>query len=303
MRHAIWALRRLRGRPCRPQVVAAVDPYALDTFSLPMEGIYAGFMAHYHVGFDRQEHLRGPLERLLLGEASWDTVSFRIASALAEGRELVLALGGGVPTTGRVYYAAREFLTRLYKERPARASSAEVAARHCGDREFSDFLGSEEVLGALRKSARRMEESWVIAKLTSAGGASAALGRVDQGELPDEARSALLSCAKALGYDEAEAKARLDSFAEEFAHETPYRENLFRFIVSRVVARGTPILLLPLRHDAPPPQRLIFGAPCALVGARRARGGPLVRVRHPGGREEELAVPDFARGFVRSRFP
>jgi len=31
VRHATLALRAARGRPCRPRLVVAIDPFALDT--------------------------------------------------------------------------------------------------------------------------------------------------------------------------------------------------------------------------------------------------------------------------------
>jgi hypothetical protein len=303
MRHALWGLRRLRGRPCRPRIVAAVDPFALDAFSIPMEGLYAGFMAGYHVGFDRLANLRGAISRLLLGDASWESVSFRIASRLAAGGEVSLALAGGVPTTGRVYYAAREFLTRLHRHRPEGTRASELAARLSSDSGFEEFFKSDSVLGALRKSSRRLGESWVIGEMTSRSGSGHALDRVDQGDLPPEAKAALARCAGALGYGEAQASALIEDFSSEFSRQTPYRENLFRFIAARVVAKGIPIVLAPLRHDRPLPKPLRFGEPCALVGAHRARGGPLVRVLGADGAEKEMPVRDFAREFVRSRFP
>jgi hypothetical protein len=139
--------------------------------------------------------------------------------------------------------------------------------------------------------------------MTSRSGSGHALDRVDQGDLPPEAKAALARCAGALGYGEAQASALIEDFSSEFSRQTPYRENLFRFIAARVVAKGIPIVLAPLRHDRPLPKPLRFGEPCALVGAHRARGGPLVRVLGADGAEKEMPVRDFAREFVRSRFP
>ena len=42
VRHATLALRAVRGRPCRPRMVAATDAFALDSISIWEEGIYAG---------------------------------------------------------------------------------------------------------------------------------------------------------------------------------------------------------------------------------------------------------------------
>ena len=44
-RRSMLDLRKVRGRPCRPRMVVAVDPFALDTLSLLEEGFYAGYGA------------------------------------------------------------------------------------------------------------------------------------------------------------------------------------------------------------------------------------------------------------------
>ncbi|PIR15527.1 MAG: hypothetical protein COV48_13830, partial [Elusimicrobia bacterium CG11_big_fil_rev_8_21_14_0_20_64_6] len=59
VRHAFLSLREIRARPCRPRLVVAVDPFALDTTNILEEGLYAGYMGSYHLGLDRLALGRG----------------------------------------------------------------------------------------------------------------------------------------------------------------------------------------------------------------------------------------------------
>lgn len=74
-------------------------------------------------------------------------------------------------------------------------------------------------------------------------------------------------------------------FAKEFAREVPYRRRFFRFLVKRVVSRGTAIILIPLWHKESDAS-LHFSPPQILESAMSSKRLNL-----------------FARNFVRDGFP
>jgi hypothetical protein len=254
MRHGMLALRRLRGRPCRPRLVNAIDPFALDAQPLYREAVCAGFMGTYHLGFDRIWRLRSPLSRSLLCGRSWQGEFFRLAACLRSGGEAVLMLGGGTPTTSRVHTCSREALRHARGRRPGQALRALPSSVS-----FDRFLRSGRVGARLRRSAWRMMEAWLIACLTEDG----ALEESDRGVVGPRAREAFLACAKAFGLPEPAAAEALAGFIEEFGREVPYRERLFRVLQSRVAAEGRPLLLIPLVHQLEP-LRLQVGTPALL---------------------------------------
>jgi hypothetical protein len=272
-RHALRALRRLRGPWSRPSLVLGVDCFALDTLGIASEETYASFMGHYHAGLDRQAHLRGLLGSRLMSKTAWTSGAWRIAGTLLSGGELAVALAGGVPVTSRILYAARECLRRLCRERPAGVSPREALAKLGADEGFRGFLDSGLAQGGLRKSAWRLMELWMTALLT----VPQAYERAGRGEMAEPARAAFCACAAALGYAPEAVRARLSELEDEFARATPYRERFFRLLASRVLAKGRPLFLLPLRHRTDP-LRLEFLEPL-------------------------LLTPEPPRDFVRRNFP
>lgn len=301
VRHALLALFRLRPEG-RPRFMVAVDPYALDTQPSLQEGLYAGFMGHYHLGLDRQAHLRAGLERVLLGHASWTSAGTRLCSLLGSGGELGMVLAGGVPATARVLYAAREFLWALRRERPGAPPSAALLRLSEHDEDFSDFSRSPSVSGTLRRSAWRMMEAWVMQALTGTSGQDPPMAQTERGVLGSLPRKALESCAEALGFPRPEALARVAAFEEEFARETPYRERLFRLLAGRVAASGTGLLLLPLRHGRAQDPAPRFGEPWLLGPGGRGEGLLLSRRIAGAWDERERGAADISREFVRSNF-
>ena len=294
-RHAMKGLLRLRPAG-RPRVVNAVDGFALDMLRPYERGFYSGFMDSCHMGIDRLAGLRTPLGRVLLGSASWKSASSRISGVLRSGQELVMVLGGGVPSTGRIMYCAREFLHRLREERPGpKAAPGQVLERLERLSEgFARFKDAGEVGKTLQRSAWRLLEAWVLSILARRG----AIPEAELGALSAEALTALALCARALGWSDEEAGRVLGTFAEEFASETSPRERFFRFLGRRAAARGAPVLLLPLTHGHEGGPRIRFGAPVLVTGAS-ASGLTVVEA---GGQARHIPYRDFSRSFVRSRF-
>ena len=249
-RHALLALRAVRGRPCRPRLVAAVDPFALDTVGLAAEGAYAGVIGLYHLGLDRLSFSRGRLSALLLGEAAWPRLAWRLARRLRAGGEAAMALSGGTPATARVLYTAREWVWSRRRASPLRGRPAEVLERLRRDPDFRRFESQGRLGPALKRSAWRLLEAWLM---SAAAGRpwdpeSAAAPAAETGILAEAELSVARRGQRALGLDDDP-----ESLASRFSRETPPRGRLFRFLAARVLARGRPLLFLPVVHSVSPP--------------------------------------------------
>lgn len=248
-RHAQLALYHLRGAPCRPRLVAAVDPFALDTLSMPAEGVYAGFVGTYHVGLDRMAIGRGLLTGLLLRRSSWSVMINRLLRLLRSGNEAALVLAGGVPATTRVLYALREWVGRARKRAGSTVSPAQVLERLRKHEAFRRFETEGPQGAGLARNAWRMAEGWAMAALSGyfqeeiSHAPSSESGRLENG-----ARRTLLACLEALGVSEDKREAALQELATELSRETPYRERLFKLLASEVLGAGRPLLILPIAH-------------------------------------------------------
>lgn len=303
-RHALWALGAMRAKAPRPRLIVAVDPFALDGFGLFVEGAYAGFMGSLHLGFDRLASHRGPLSRALVGSTAWSRIAHRLLRRLNERGEVGIPLGGGVPTTSRALYSAKEFVWEL-RRRPRSLPPAEVLRRlAAADSGFAAFSESPFVSPGLKRSAWRMLEAWMLAVTAGAwgGDSDASSGEgpsVDRAALTPAARSAALACARAMGLSEKDGAAAAAELDRELARETPYRPRLFRVLARRVAGGGTPLVLLPLAHGKPPEVRIDWGEPAAFVDARAEE----VTVLRPDGRRETLPIGRFARAFVDANLP
>lgn len=285
VRHSTLALREARGRPCRPRLVVAIDPFALDTASLPEEGLYAGYMGRYHLGIDRLAFGRGHLGPLMSPQARWDRMPLRLFRSLAAGGEVGLVLSGGVPATGRVLYGAREWARRVRGASPLRAEPARVLA---GLRADAGFVRFEKEAGAaipLPRGPWRLLEGWLMAAAAGlAAGATAesvARAQLELLSVPEPARPALL------------AELRSDE-----ARETPARRRLFRLLAGRV-ARRRPLLLIPVVHRTDPlgvTEREAWGV--TWTGRGRVR---VVRAGSPGS-AEEMTAEELAERFTQEHF-
>jgi len=250
VRHAAWALRAVRGRPCRPRFLVAVDPYALDTVGLPAEGLYAGVMGLYHLGLDRLAGTRGGLSSLIVGETAWPRLAWRLDRRLREGGEVAMALSGGAPATARMLYTAREWIAAQRPASPLRGRPAEVLRRLREDAGFRRFEAEGPLGPGLRRNAWRMLEGWIMSAaaghpwdVSAAGPSSAETGR-----LAPEAREVFAAGLAALGLAPDRRAAAWAVLEEEWARETPWRRRFFRHLAGRILARGRPVLFVPVVH-------------------------------------------------------
>lgn len=285
VRHAALVLREVRGRPCRPRLVVAVDPFALDTISVLEEGLYAGFMGSYHLGLDRLALGRGHPGPLMSPQTRWDRMPLRLFRSLAEGREIGMVLSGGVPATGRVLYGVREWSRRARAASPLHADPARALAFLRADASFARFEKAADALFPLPRGPWRLLEAWLMT----------AAADLLPGETAEAVARAELSCLKV---PDASRAALLAELASDMTRETPSRRRLFRLLVGRV-ARRRPLVLIPVVHRTEPlgvAEREAWGVTWA--GTGRAR---VVRAGRPD-QAEEMTAEELAERFTQEHF-
>lgn len=297
VRYASQALRLLRAAPCRPRVVAAVDPFALDTCTLPEEGLYAGFMSRYHLGLDRLSLTRGGATRRLLRRAAWDRMPRRLLRLLSGGGEAAMVLAGGVPSTTRVLYAAREWTARQRRQSPLRGRPGEVLARLRRDPGFARFEAEGPHGPSLRRSAWRLAEEWAMAALAGGFGV-AGQASAETGTLSADAERVLRAVLSALEIADSGAQAAIVDLKEELARETPYRRRFFRALAARV-ARERPVVLLPVVHRLSP---LGVGAADAWAWTSFSNGRLRATCARGGAEAFEGSPEEFATLFVKGNY-
>jgi hypothetical protein len=235
VRHATLALRAARGRPCRPRLVVAVDPFALDTTSLVEEALYAGYMGALHLGLDRLALGRGHPGPRLSPQTAWHAMPWRMLRLLGGGGEAGIVLSGGVPETGRVLYGAREWVREARARGRRGVTVSEAAARLALEPGFLRFAAESGV--PLPRGVWRRLEGWLM-------GAAAGLAA----DSPAEVAERVL---EVLGVPQ-EARAALRADLElDLTRETPRRLRLFRALAGRV-ARRRPLVILPVVHGVEP---------------------------------------------------
>jgi hypothetical protein len=248
-RHALLALRAVRGRACRPRAVVAIDPFALDTLPVWQEGAYAGFMGTYHLGIDRMAVGRQPVTRACLPRTAWDRMAHRLLRLLADGGEASMVLAGGVPSTTRTLYAAREWVAEarrksLLRERPREALR--------GLRQvpmFEAFESTGPHGERLRGSAWRLAEAYVMSTLAGVfvDCAEGGLSCAELGRLHGPGRKAMNEFLSAFGVEAPAIPKLLAQLDEELARETPFRRRFFKILAARV-ARSRPVVIIPVTH-------------------------------------------------------
>ncbi|HXT00049.1 MAG TPA: hypothetical protein VN915_05205 [Elusimicrobiota bacterium] len=241
VRHATLALREARGRPCRPRLVVAIDPFALDTTSIAEEGLYAGYMGTFHLGIDRLALGRGHPGPSLTPLAAWAAMPMRLLRCLSEGGEIGLVPAGGVPSTSRVLYGVRDWSRAARERSPLRARPADVEKALRADPAFARFersAASAVPAAAAEGRPWRLIDAWLM--MAAAG------------LLSDEtAEAAALSVLACLAVPPAERPGLLAELARDLSRETPRRLRLFRLLAGRV-ARRRPLVMIPIAHGVDP---------------------------------------------------
>lgn len=285
VRHATRALRVVRGRPCRPRLVAATDPFALDATSIFGEGFYAGYVGTYHVGIDRLALGRGRPGTALTPQASWTAMPRRLFGLLAAGGEVGMVLSGGIPSTGRVLYGVREWARRVRHAGPHAHDAAAVEARLRADPSFQRFrrIAGEQL--HLPKATWRVFDAWLMA----------ACAGLLPGEGAEQAASAALAALEVAPEDR---PALLADLRRDLGRETPTRRRLFRLLAGRV-ARRRPLVMVPVVHRVSPP-----GVELREAWSWEAAGPGRVTARRADAPDAPVATTpdDFADRFVQENF-
>lgn len=285
VRHATLALREARGRPCRPRLVVAIDPFALDSASIAEEGLYAGFMGTYHIGVDRLALGRGHPGPALTPLAAWAAMPLRLLRALAEGGEIGLLPAGGVPSTSRVLYGVREWARAARARSPRRGEPASVERALRADPSFGRFLRSAEVAAPREGRTWRLLDAWLM---------MAAAGLLPD-ETPQAAAAAALAC---LAVPAAERPGLLADLDRALSRETPRRLRLFRLLAGRV-ARRRPLVIIPVVHSTDP-----LGVATGEAWSWEWTGPGRVTARRAGdpGTAVETTPEAFAERFITENF-
>ncbi|MDX6768859.1 MAG: hypothetical protein SF051_04955 [Elusimicrobiota bacterium] len=280
VRHATLALRAVRGRPCRPRLVVAVDPFALDTTSLLEEGVYAGYMGTLHLGLDRLALGRGHLGPSLTPRTAWHAMPWRMLKLLGDGGEAGIVLSGGVPETGRVLYGAREWVREARAAARGLVTPAEAGERLEREPGFRAFVDGAGV--PLPEGPWRRLEGWLMAAAVglAPGGARETAARVlELLRVPASARPALLT---GLEFD--------------LSRETPRRLRLFRALAGRVTRRR-PLIIIPIVHSVSP-----LGVEVREAWSWESAGRGRVKAGSAGEASREDAVDAHARRLVEGNF-
>ncbi len=286
VRHGTLVLREVRGRPCRPRLVVAVDPFALDMISVAEEGLYAGYMGSFHLGLDRLALGRGHPGPWMNSCTRWDRMPLRLFRSLAEGREIGMVLSGGVPATSRVLYGVREWTRRARAAGPYRADPAGALRRLRAEESFRRFESVVADSIPLPRGPWRLLEAWLM---------TAAAGLLP-GETAEGAGAAALSALDAAP----ELRGRLQAeLISDLTRETPSRRRLFRLLVGRV-ARRRPLILIPVVHRASLPlnvlEREAWGV--TWLGSGRVR---VVRAGTPEA-HADMSAEELAERFTLENF-
>jgi hypothetical protein len=285
VRRATLVLRELRGRPCRPRLVVAIDPFALDTTSIAEEGFYAGFMGSFHLGIDRLVLGRGRPGTALTPEAAWAAMPRRLLRVLSRGGEVGLVLSGGVPSTGRVLYGVREWARSVRAFSPLRDRPADAERALRAEPSFARFTSGPASSALPPAWAWRLLDVWLM---------TAAAGLLP-GESVQAAAAAALSC---LEVPEAQRPGLLADLARDLERETPRRRRLFRLLAGRV-ARRRPLLMIPVVHGTSP-----LGVSTLEAWSWEWAGPGRVVARRAGapGDAVETTPEAFAERFVEENF-
>ena len=297
MRHSLLAMRELGGASCRPRLVVAVDPFALDTASMPLEGIYAGVMGNYHIGIDRMALERGTASRALVRSAAWHRMAYRLFGILRRGGAVGMVLSGGVPQTTRVLYAAKEWLASQRAQSALKSRPSEVLKSLRGKPGFALY---GKYAGDARGAWRALEAYLACALTGIMEDGGQEHSAADTGRLNEEAKAGAKDCLEALGFGAKQVQLALELLAEELARETPYRARFFRLLAGRVLKSGTPLVIVPVAHRIEGGLGVEIKPAWAWLGMQEG----VVRAREAGakGPDWQGSPEAFAVRFVRENF-
>jgi len=251
------------GRIYKPhaQCFLAIDPFALDTVSIPVGAFYAAWMHSVYFAWDRQPSTQSWLQRRwLLRDSGYQHMAWRLLRRLRAHIPIVMAFSGGLPPNARLLYTAREFIQQLkvtrwpYPKRTAEKKLMEIVM--------------QPVRGVLPAK---------------------------EGTLPEETASRVRQLLAELGVSEADINPVFDRFKEEWKLAVPRRDRLLKILLNRLACKGKPLLLVAISHrDRPPHAHIaepwaLYNDPAGIVQCAR---GSIERTA-------PVDPADFARQFSK----
>jgi hypothetical protein len=200
--------------PSHPQCLLAIDPFALDTVSVPTGAFYAAWVHRMYMAWDRQPSTQSWIQKhLLLRNTAYDRIAWRLLRTLKADVPVLMVLSGGLPYNARLLYAAREFVQRLPIARWA--------------------LSKREAQVELMKILMTPEgDTWPA----------------DAGEIPSGKQNQISEAMVRWGLSQGKAAFSLRELMEEFKPAVPHRARLFHVLEERLVKKGKPLLVIRLDH-------------------------------------------------------
>lgn len=245
-----------------PQCVLAVDPYAVDSVSLPIGAIYAAWMSQVYFTIHRQPSQRLWFHRyFFFSKNAASQVGWRFLRSLKKGVPLTFALGGGLPHNARLFYTVREFIKQLpFKSWPMHP--VELQKQLC------------EIL------TRPVGTVWPP----------------EEGELPRETQQAVIEFLRSLGFSPTAATQQLEDLQDEFARPVPYRRRLWKILLRKVARTGKPLLVQALQHV--PDRPVCWSQPCGVY----FQDGRYFVCFEKGHVREVASIDSFGKELVSSIF-
>jgi hypothetical protein len=202
-----------------PECLLAIDPFALDTISIPAGAFYGAWMHRMYMAWDRQPSTQSWIQKhFLLRYTGYDRIAWRLFRTLKAEIPVLMVLSGGLPYNARLLYAAREFVQRLPVQR-------------------------------WKVSKRRAQKELMEILMTPEGGVWPA----DQGDIPPGKERTISDAMTRWGLAQEKIAFCFRELAEEFKLPVPHRARLFRALRHRLVRKGKELIVVRIDHNASPP--------------------------------------------------
>ena len=205
--------------PSHAQCFLAIDPYALDTVSVPVGAFYAGWMYRLYLAWDRQASTESWIQRQVLLRGSGDEhIAWRLLRRLRKNIPVLMVFAGGLPQNARLLYAAREFIHHL--KLPRWPSPKRVIQK-----KLMEIL--MEPVDGVRPA--------------------------EQGETPAKVLEKVRFLLMDLGLADPQVMEELRRFLEEFRLSIPQARAPAESLNPAAGAQGKPLILLPIYHRTEAP--------------------------------------------------
>ena len=216
LNHAVRLSEYLRPQR-RFKLVQAIDPFALDSLSYPVDALYSGIILSRHIAVHRMPQHPSILEKILWKKMSYHHSIFNWISSLKQGDVVFAALSGGIPFNARIFYTIKEWAHHIYKE---------------------NFLHKK----GISKNNFAFQLAEVLCKQASCA--------CTQGLVSDDEKREVTTILSRYISDGEILNSALMRLEKEMNLETPSRERLFKILISRVCSDGRALVLFPIRHSA-----------------------------------------------------